>query len=100
MAATQAGLESSPNISQAIRDVRKEGGIVNDGAVDGDALNSYTANNHGGNSATRVYALRSFERPTENFTRKTGMRDRGPPGFEYNDTQHLSIAANATLRTG
>lgn len=44
--------------------------------------------------AHRVYhAPRSFEQPTETFARKTGMRDRGPPGYEYNDTGHLSVSA-------
>lgn len=44
--------------------------------------------------AQRVYhAPRSFEQPTETFSRKTGMRDRGPPGYEYNNTDHLSISA-------
>lgn len=44
--------------------------------------------------AHRVYhAPRSFEQPTETFARKTGMRDKGPPGYEYNDTEHLSVSA-------
>lgn len=46
--------------------------------------------------AHRVYhAPRSFEQPTETFARKTGMRDKGPPGYEYNDTEHLSVSAVA-----
>lgn len=46
--------------------------------------------------AQRVYhAPRSFEQPTETFARKTGMRDKGPPGYEYNDTEHLSVSAVA-----
>lgn len=49
----------------------------------------------GASLAVRVNAARSFERPTENFIRKTGMRDKGPPGFEYNSTTHLAIASNA-----
>lgn len=36
---------------------------------------------------------RGFELPTETFVRKTGRRDRGPPGFEHNNTEHLSISA-------
>lgn len=46
--------------------------------------------------ARRVYhAPRGFEQPTETFARKTGMRDKGPPGYEYNDTEHLSVSAVA-----
>jgi len=46
--------------------------------------------------AHRVYhAPRSFEQPTETFSRKTGMRDKGPPGYEYNSTEHLSVSAVA-----
>lgn len=45
------------------------------------------------NAAQAAKAPRSFELPTETFVRKTGMRDRGPPGFEYNSTEHLSISA-------
>lgn len=49
-----------------------------------------------GSRAQRVYhAPRSFEKPTETFVRKTGMRDRGPPGYEYNNTDHLSVSATA-----
>lgn len=45
-------------------------------------------------TAVRTYdAPRSFELSTENFMRKTGMRDRGPPGFEYNNPKYLSISA-------
>lgn len=54
-------------------------------------------NNRDGDSAKIHRAIRthtpsSFELPTENFTRKTGMRDRGSPGFEYNNTEYLSIS--------
>lgn len=46
--------------------------------------------------AQRVYhAPRSFEQPTETFARKTGRRDKGPPGYEYNNTEHLSVSAVA-----
>ncbi|CAM9955060.1 unnamed protein product, partial [Scytosiphon promiscuus] len=46
--------------------------------------------------AQRVgYAPRSFEKSTEAFARKTGMRDRGTPGYEYNDMEHLSVSASA-----
>lgn len=46
--------------------------------------------------AQRVYhAPRGFEKPTETFVRNTGMRDRGPPGYEYNNTEHLSVSATA-----
>lgn len=49
--------------------------------------------------ARRVYhAPRRFEQPTETFVRKTGMRDRGPPGYEYNNTEHLSVSA--TVKPG
>eukprot|EP00903_Cladosiphon_okamuranus_P017394 g16022.t1 len=41
------------------------------------------------------HAPRSFEQPTETFARKTGMRDKGPPGYEYNNTDHLSVSAVA-----
>lgn len=36
---------------------------------------------------------RRFELPTDAFVRKTGMKDRSPPGFEHNSMDHLSISA-------
>ncbi|CAN0060568.1 unnamed protein product [Ectocarpus fasciculatus] len=36
---------------------------------------------------------RGFEQPTETFVRKTGMRDKGPPGYEYNNMEYLSVSA-------
>lgn len=36
---------------------------------------------------------RGFEQPTETFVRKTGMRDKGPPGYKYNNTEYLSVSA-------
>ncbi|CBN75222.1 hypothetical protein Esi_0072_0090 [Ectocarpus siliculosus] len=36
---------------------------------------------------------RGFEQPTETFVRKTGMRDKGPLGYEYNNTEYLSVSA-------
>ncbi|CAB1116152.1 unnamed protein product [Ectocarpus sp. CCAP 1310/34] len=36
---------------------------------------------------------RGFEQPTETFVRKTGMRDKAPPGYEYNKTEYLSVSA-------
>ncbi|CAM9877965.1 unnamed protein product [Ectocarpus sp. 4 AP-2014] len=49
----------------------------------------------GSRMACRVYnpPPRGFEQPTETFVRKTGMRDKGPPGYEYNNTEHLSVSA-------
>ncbi|CAM9667282.1 unnamed protein product, partial [Ectocarpus sp. 12 AP-2014] len=49
----------------------------------------------GSRMACRVYnpPPRGFEQPTETFVRKTGMRDKGPPGYEYNNTEYLSVSA-------
>lgn len=48
-----------------------------------------------GKAHREYHAPRSFEQPTETFSRKTGMRDKGPPGYEYNSTEYLSVSAVA-----
>lgn len=59
-----------------------------------DNLGAFVVDGSKAPTAARTYnAPRSFELPTENFVRKTGMRDRGPPGFEYNNPTYLSISA-------
>ena len=50
--------------------------------------------------AKKANAPRGFEFPTETFSRKTAMTDRGPPGFEYNSTEHLSVSAVKPGATG